>query len=589
MKRSTRYIKKALVTFLVVLMSINTFAAVVGDNDGAAFITKAEFDSLKNDFQSQLDRYNSSIDNKIDGAIASYLAGVGIAQKRELKPLVTNYSDMLWLNDFKIYGQYLKWTSQTVKTHDSTADEWYTPNLGERRMQLTNRNDASALIIWDIWQMSNYTKMDFTLRFPITAMSGMTYISNWGLKNPSFGDVSMPVGAIYMVKDDKYGWLVNTSQPVTYVEGLMNTIECLPHSVDDTGGTTGNDWWDYRWGGVYTLKDFKIQTPSANELLVWGVTTNNYRPASGAMEDHITASHLTLKNTIFPSLQFFRNPVVGLSPWTECWAYLQTNPDQSSYADSKWYQDGVSVCLFSSSNYQRQYNAFKYMMFGRDVNDIVNILKWSQHAVPNHAFADMSDPLNNAGSCELCIKGDYVKMVVNQSDYAQQGSSSLDGLDTATGTFQVPNLPRDYLKNLSTGVFRYNNTVIPFGNGLILLADADNSGVLKLSFNYKIGNIINDTVYTNSKDLYFDIKKADFLSTATDYYDGYIGDININTTTDSLKSFNNYKYPDRTGKVSLSIPVVKGENMYIRLRPSDESGGYYAKMSDLKMTFEIQS
>ena len=86
MKRSTRYIKKALVTFLVVLMSINTFTAVVGDNDGADFITTAEFDSLKNDFQSQLDTYNSSIDNKIDGAIASYLSGVMIAKKMNVVP-----------------------------------------------------------------------------------------------------------------------------------------------------------------------------------------------------------------------------------------------------------------------------------------------------------------------------------------------------------------------------------------------------------------------------------------------------------------------------------------------------------------------
>ena len=81
MKRGTRIVKRLLALFLVVLMSINTLAAVVGDNDGAAFITKAEFDSIKNDFQSQLDRYNSSIDNKIDGAIASYLAGIRIGTR----------------------------------------------------------------------------------------------------------------------------------------------------------------------------------------------------------------------------------------------------------------------------------------------------------------------------------------------------------------------------------------------------------------------------------------------------------------------------------------------------------------------------
>ncbi len=78
MRKSTRIVKRLLALFLVVLMSIDSFAAVVSDNDGSAFITKAEFDSLKNNFQSQIDQYNTSIDSKIDGAIASYLAGIKV-------------------------------------------------------------------------------------------------------------------------------------------------------------------------------------------------------------------------------------------------------------------------------------------------------------------------------------------------------------------------------------------------------------------------------------------------------------------------------------------------------------------------------
>ena len=70
MRKSTRIFKKYIATFLIVLMSINSFGAVVSDNDGSAFITKAEFDSLKNNFQSQIDQYNTSIDSKIDGAIS---------------------------------------------------------------------------------------------------------------------------------------------------------------------------------------------------------------------------------------------------------------------------------------------------------------------------------------------------------------------------------------------------------------------------------------------------------------------------------------------------------------------------------------
>ena len=72
--------KKALCLIFAFLLSINSFAAVVSDNDGSAFITKAEYDSLKNIFQSQLDSYNTGIDNKIDNAISSYLAGIKVDQ-----------------------------------------------------------------------------------------------------------------------------------------------------------------------------------------------------------------------------------------------------------------------------------------------------------------------------------------------------------------------------------------------------------------------------------------------------------------------------------------------------------------------------
>ena len=85
--------KKALCLVFAFLLSINSFAAVVSDNDGSAFITKAEFDSLKNNFQSQLDAYNTSIDSKIDSAIASYLAGVDVGKSRTIP---SNVGGLTW-------------------------------------------------------------------------------------------------------------------------------------------------------------------------------------------------------------------------------------------------------------------------------------------------------------------------------------------------------------------------------------------------------------------------------------------------------------------------------------------------------------
>ena len=85
MKRYKKKLKKGLALLIAMLLCFNSFAAVVSDNDGSAFITKAEFDSLKNNFQAQIDNYNTSIDAKIDGAIASYLAGIQISKNENRK------------------------------------------------------------------------------------------------------------------------------------------------------------------------------------------------------------------------------------------------------------------------------------------------------------------------------------------------------------------------------------------------------------------------------------------------------------------------------------------------------------------------
>ena len=84
-------------------MSINSFAAIVSDNDGSAFVTKAEFELLKKNFSNQITNYNTSIDGKIDGAIASYLAGINLN-----KPIHTS----LFLPD-EVYCMLNKSDSET--------------------------------------------------------------------------------------------------------------------------------------------------------------------------------------------------------------------------------------------------------------------------------------------------------------------------------------------------------------------------------------------------------------------------------------------------------------------------------------------
>ena len=74
--------------FALVFICNISIAAVVSDNDGAAFITKAEFDSLKNTFQAQLNEINTQIDAKIDNAVAAYIAGAKQDKQSDLTSIL---------------------------------------------------------------------------------------------------------------------------------------------------------------------------------------------------------------------------------------------------------------------------------------------------------------------------------------------------------------------------------------------------------------------------------------------------------------------------------------------------------------------
>lgn len=109
MKKSTKLVKRFLALFLLVLLSCENFAAVVSDDDGGAFVSKAEFESMKKEFDAQLLRYNSSLGNKIDGKIADYLNGLKIEKRQDIKKL---------LDENGVYDEkyYLYWNSKSNVT-----------------------------------------------------------------------------------------------------------------------------------------------------------------------------------------------------------------------------------------------------------------------------------------------------------------------------------------------------------------------------------------------------------------------------------------------------------------------------------------
>lgn len=127
MKLGVKLLKKIISLTLVLLFCAEGFAAVISENDGSAFVTKAEFDSLKNGFQSQLNKYNTTIDAKIDEAIASYISGIKVERTISDSIINSKWQDVtaiggVFSNSFKVPDLNLQFFLNSLFQNTNTTD-----------------------------------------------------------------------------------------------------------------------------------------------------------------------------------------------------------------------------------------------------------------------------------------------------------------------------------------------------------------------------------------------------------------------------------------------------------------------------------
>ena len=259
MRKSTRIVKKLLALFLVVLMNINTLGAVVSDNDGSAFITKAEFDSLKNDFQSQIDQYNTSIDSKIDGAIASYLAGI-IVEK-------TSVLDNLCYDDDGIYAAYI-----------TSEFDW---KEGDMKINIQHNQ-------------TSYSTNSFTFK-------GQSYINflfvtaadQTPFKNLVIRDINGTTSARWDGLYDAYESITDQSNELLYYGNRYSTYQSLYYHTDTNGWKT---WQNNkaRWSNGVALLSFGISRESGEPYY----RTGDFNLNSSALTPEQTFSNGKFKNII---------------------------------------------------------------------------------------------------------------------------------------------------------------------------------------------------------------------------------------------------------------------------------------------------
>ena len=566
--RLSRVFKRALALFIIVIINFNSFSAVVSSNDGSAFITKAEFDALVNDFNSRIEDYEKSIDAKIDGAIAEYLAGLATTFSEVSRVLVSNYNEMMWVRDYNMYGKWKKWTNNTTMTSNMT-DSWFTPSLNEKRHTFRN----GYLGIYSPWSyaMANITSY-VTISFS-SLVNGVALANSTGWA--SSAETGVPVMIFKIDKD---------SDGNEFVNGFLNVFTMGSYVVGLDHRITDASFAAYQWNGYafFPTSVAVVANGSEKDILRLKFTVNR-QDAAGNVTSQYYVNDLTTDNTRFPSAWCDDEHNAGGGSTRNKFS-TQTQAYNTAITTTNFFSTGCTWHQLSNPGEQKSF--LMKMMLGKANSQQVNLdLKTSDGGErqdydysKSTSFATIRGKLTDAS-----VMGRYY--YANVAAGADNRIKSNLSVDVA---LTVPHWPTGNLKDLTSKYFMYQGQGLKYGEGFPLRVDNQGAGFMHIKFDSAVKNIIGGAKASN-QNLNIDIKKESFLQTANNYATGYLGLVDPLTTTKSKITLNNYTYTTTDGKIELTVPIEAGESLWIRLAPADTTKGLYAEWSNLDMSINSYS
>ena len=281
MSKMRRMLKRILSFCLVFLLCMNSFAAIVADNDGSAFITKAEFDSLKNDFQAQINNYYISIDNKIDGAIASYLSGIRVS-KVETRRLSLVDSKLEY--PLKIYmkntefdvSQYDNWVYNSCwkPDYDWTFSFQRASKYGSARIKYSNYSSNNKLT----WFYKGSRSSDNYKVTGVLTNYKVTLKGNFNLMNTSKTSMANLSAAVFMDQTAKVS--AETSRATSYNRTNIITDYTKYNFLLGTNISSNKpivefvDCWNQATGPTLGTYNNKLYTAVSGGTSIWQGLTN---------------------------------------------------------------------------------------------------------------------------------------------------------------------------------------------------------------------------------------------------------------------------------------------------------------------------
>lgn len=303
-----RSVKKLISIFILLILVSDVFAAAVSDNDGSAFITKAEFDTLKAEFQATLNKYNSGIDNKIDNAISGYLAGakqdktyktdsnistlnypiIIIDKRKIIEECPTSATDLMQQATLWAPGYYFVASARRDGKEVSQQFKW--DCIDNLKVYLNGTADTSAGT-FKVENLFCNPKRSFSTAFQhenlnADAQAYTSVFLDQGSLWPSGQSYSMPLTRPNIRAEYALNTKIADYNPVFQGVHHPNALLSFPLNgkarCDRIQGSSGpQTCWDSRAAGPFecstmlTKEDFTYSNEKLNVVYNYGVSANN--------------------------------------------------------------------------------------------------------------------------------------------------------------------------------------------------------------------------------------------------------------------------------------------------------------------------
>ena len=580
MYKYNKYFNMFLAMLLILLLSIECFAAIVSDNDGSVFVTKAEFEALKENFSSQVENYNASIDSKIDGAIASYLSGIDISKTLDVEPIISNYKDIKWM-----HGPYMYFTNRRFTAYTTTAGsyvdktDWQIINPENRRQcasdgylwwhdnpyaTFSDHNITMLLHPYDVpWAWgcgrgANYRGSESGIipsaRGPSIFAAMENESNGWAVYNKDGGFQNEGGHSSYLYVRPHKG----TITPRDEALGGVNVTTWLQPNANNTGlGLTSN-----------ALEDGELANYTITGIN-YGDTTNLY--SNGTITSKVTQlANPSLVSTVESVL--WNDGGDGFPLKTAC--------GYENYMGSYYSRSGNSLVednrWKTKTQFQRDMNNFIYAMWGTDVAGDMNV---APPIISNRDFKyiDLSKSPNY-----ITVPFKIANIGIGVQNSFATGSGWRYGhfqgykyIPLGDMSFSFPLFYRVKWSDMLSGEFKNNNESLSKSAGLPIIENAERKGEIKLTIKYEERANTDSSVVTLTTDnkikIYF--KNKSFTDPTGTYYRGYK---NLEGTGTAVE-LNGVEWTD--GKITVNIPIEKNDSVWMRIDPLTENGVYCSMTS----------